>query len=697
MSIASEITRLQGAKSSLATSIANKGVTVPSATKIDGYAALVDQIQQGGGGTVVEENDVNFYDYDGTLVYSYSKTDFLALTAMPANPSHTGLTAQGWNWTLSDAKTYVTSYNILNIGQHYVTSDGKTRLYVHLDSDCLYVSSYWSQSVANGVTIDWGDGSTPETVGGTGVVCLFHAYTTAGDYVVEWTVTSGTVKFGGNADSYRMFGPAVPTNYLPMGNCNGISKIEIGSCAGFESHAFKCFTGLEKINIPIGASAWDNGGSDLFNYCFNLKCVIVPDGVTTLGNYIFNNMREATVICLPKTIVDIYRDAFGYCGKIKRLCFPANCTFKNNYALSQLTGMSQLVLPSPTMDGDKTYLFNGSSLMETLPLVSNNNKIISDTYRDCLSLKSITIPSTITEIQARAFYNCQSLKSVTLPNITTVTNSSFYWCYSLKEINIPSTVTSIEATAFNNDCNLRKITVDATSPPSLANTNAFTGIFPSATIIVPFASLASYKSASNWSSYRENCVGYLATEPTNVDYISSDGTAYINALMSLAEIGKVKIEFRYPNSVSAEYADGAYNQDGKYAIIGISKESYQYKLGVIWGAWNDVVRGDVLDQNWHTIELDVVNKTVKFDSDGAVSINTATIRANTSFSIFKMTNRANMIASDRRSVKIWDVSGNLVRDMIPVKIDGTAYMYDRVDKLVFSNCSSSGSFSYTDL
>lgn len=48
MSVADEILRLQQAKSDLATSIANKGVTVPSVTTIDGYAALVDQIQTGG-------------------------------------------------------------------------------------------------------------------------------------------------------------------------------------------------------------------------------------------------------------------------------------------------------------------------------------------------------------------------------------------------------------------------------------------------------------------------------------------------------------------------------------------------------------------------------------------------------------------------------------------------------------------------
>lgn len=55
MSIATEITRLQTAKSNLKTSIENKGVTVPSATLIDGYASLVDQISGGGGSGYVTE------------------------------------------------------------------------------------------------------------------------------------------------------------------------------------------------------------------------------------------------------------------------------------------------------------------------------------------------------------------------------------------------------------------------------------------------------------------------------------------------------------------------------------------------------------------------------------------------------------------------------------------------------------------
>ena len=45
MSISNEITRLQTAKTNLKSAIENKGVTVPSATKLDGYASLVDDIE----------------------------------------------------------------------------------------------------------------------------------------------------------------------------------------------------------------------------------------------------------------------------------------------------------------------------------------------------------------------------------------------------------------------------------------------------------------------------------------------------------------------------------------------------------------------------------------------------------------------------------------------------------------------------
>ena len=73
MSIATEITRLQNAKASIKTSIENKGVTVPSSTKLDGYSTLIDSIQTGGGGISVDDIAQNLQP-SGAITLSDSVT-----------------------------------------------------------------------------------------------------------------------------------------------------------------------------------------------------------------------------------------------------------------------------------------------------------------------------------------------------------------------------------------------------------------------------------------------------------------------------------------------------------------------------------------------------------------------------------------------------------------------------------------------
>ena len=103
-----------------------------------------------------DEPDVIFYDYDGTVITQYSSAHFAALTELPPNPTHDGLTAKGWNWTLSDAKAYVAEYGKLNIGQMYVPTDGKTKIYITIpdnaQGDQLIFYVRYKQSVSKGVT-----------------------------------------------------------------------------------------------------------------------------------------------------------------------------------------------------------------------------------------------------------------------------------------------------------------------------------------------------------------------------------------------------------------------------------------------------------------------------------------------------------------------------------------------------------------
>ena len=55
MSVQSEITRIESAKTAIATAIAGKGVTVPEGTKLDGMAALVESIEAGSGDVALGE------------------------------------------------------------------------------------------------------------------------------------------------------------------------------------------------------------------------------------------------------------------------------------------------------------------------------------------------------------------------------------------------------------------------------------------------------------------------------------------------------------------------------------------------------------------------------------------------------------------------------------------------------------------
>jgi hypothetical protein len=228
------------------------------------FASEIASISTGGGGSTsgsVSKSDVNFYDYDGVLLHSFTKDEFLALSALPELPTRDGLTCQGWNYTLADAKEYVTSYGVLDIGATYITDDGKTRLHIRIAAKGrMTVPLYFSQTVANGVTIDWGDGSATQTLSGTENVNTTHTYADTGEYVISLNPTDGcTLDLGSSASSYCVMGN---TNNNGRVYCNMLQAVEIG-----------------KNFIRIRYNT--------FSYCYSLASVVIPEGVTSIGNKAF--------------------------------------------------------------------------------------------------------------------------------------------------------------------------------------------------------------------------------------------------------------------------------------------------------------------------------------------------------------------------------------------------------------------------
>ena len=495
MSIASEITRLQGAKSDLKTSIEGKGVTVPSATKIDGYAALVDQIQQGGGGTTVDPDaDVRFFDYDGTLLYTYSAADFANLTELPANPSHQGLTAQGWNWSLADAKAYVAAYGILDIGQMYVTSDGKTRAYFSFpQGGRLDLMLRFVQSAANGVTLDWGDGSATETFAGTGEKTPSHTYAAAGDYVVTFTVAEGCTLMLGN---YSAFIANTGATEYPANMA--LWKIEIGERV----------TELGRIGPAVSS------------YC-GLKYLTIPKTVVSSG--VRGQVRECQYLKTLTLPIDYEATRQGFDGNWALEFFSLNKKSKIFPIASNCRALTRIAIPEgyPTAGGLSTCAVLARC---AIPAGATS---IPDAFRGLGNLLELTIPAGVTSITNRAFELVQMLRKVSLPSGLLTIGNSFCSQSMLEEIIIPNTVTTIGSSftyaknlqklilgsgltsiagGFTTLASLKELHISATTPPTLSS-GALGGIPADCIIYVPSASLTAYQGASNWSTYASQMVG----------------------------------------------------------------------------------------------------------------------------------------------------------------------------------------------
>ena len=298
----------------------------------DGFKAAVEGIQTGGGGgstSDVEMKDVNFYDYDGTLVASYTLAEAQALTTLPDGPTHDGLTFQGWNWSLEKIHALTRP---MNVGAMYITDDGKTRLHIRIgDTARSNVPLYFSQTVANGVTIDWGDGSATETLSGTGNVNTTHQYTAVGDYTVTLAPAEGCTLGLGTAS----------TSYCVMGSTGNNGKV---------------YCNLLQ-DVQIGANVTSIGNA-AFYYCYSLASISIPAGVTSIGNDAFSYCYALASISIPASVKSINSSAFSHCHSLASITIPSRVTSIGSSAFQDCYGVSEYhLLPTtpPTLSNTSAF------------------------------------------------------------------------------------------------------------------------------------------------------------------------------------------------------------------------------------------------------------------------------------------------------------------------------------------------------
>lgn len=99
--------------------------------------------------------------------------------------------------------------------------------------------------------------------------------------------------------------------------------------------------------------------------------------------------------------------------------------------------------------------------MTSVTIPNTVTKIDAVAFRWCENLKSISIPNSVTEIGPSAFDGCLALSSVSLSqSIKKIDNSVFKGCKSLKSIVIPEGVTNIDMYAFSGCTSLTSATLN---------------------------------------------------------------------------------------------------------------------------------------------------------------------------------------------------------------------------------------------
>lgn len=391
-----------------------------------------------------KESDINFWDYEGTLLYSWTLAELATKTELPPLPSHDGLICQGWNWTLADIKD---AGRELDIGALYITDDGKTRLYVDVDTETWddFVLNY-RQSTRNATTVDWGDGTTPEMVNNDSWIEHRHVYAASGSYVITMSVSDrGTIRLG-NGSSER---PLIASNFgADSGRCSMLRKLEIGArVESAQSFFVWGCTRLESVTFPQSVVM---GGSRTFEQCTKIRAVTAAD-------------------------MDEISQTFYNCPNLRAIAAPKGTTQKNTYAIAN-TAVRQVNL-------DMTAA-NQANALDRVHIKAVNGTV--GNFSNCRSLLEATIPADATTFVAAAFQSDNALRRVMcLGDIASIPAQVFQRCYPLRFVDF----------------------THCTAVPTLANVNAFDQTHAQLEIRVPASLADAWKAATNWSSLADHIVG----------------------------------------------------------------------------------------------------------------------------------------------------------------------------------------------
>ena len=270
-------------------------------------------------------------------------------------------------------------------------------------------------------------------------------------------------------------------------NCENLTSLTIpDSVTSIGDSAFAGCSNLTSLTIPnsltmIGANPFggltlqlDNQSpyfyeednvlftadkKQLLAYCSTQTSYSIPDSVTSIGDYAFENCSSLTTLTIPNSVTSIGNCSFAGCSSLTSLTIPNSVTSIGDSAFSSCESLTSLTIPNSITSIGKGAFEDCSSLI-SLTIPNSVTSIGYYAFKNCSRLTSLTIPYSVTSIGYRAFFRCTSLTSLTIPDsVTAIGAGAFGYCKSLTSLAIPNSVTAIGDNTFFGCSNLTSLTI----------------------------------------------------------------------------------------------------------------------------------------------------------------------------------------------------------------------------------------------
>lgn len=258
----------------------------------------------------------------------------------------------------------------------------------------------------------------------------------------------------------------------------------------------------EYVNIGGGSQGEYFGA---FYSCKSLMCEITfPESLKKIGDNAFANSAIKGNLVFPHDLEHLGESAFNQCSDLSgSLVIPNGITKIHKYTFQNCGFTGTLTLPEALVE-IQSAAFNNTNLKGELHIPESVQIIGDSAFSGTLFNGTLILPSELISLGSGVFRGCWRLSGVVeIPkNIVAVSSGLFSGCTGLEGVKFHKDVEVIESSAFENCYYINSIVCEAKNPPTI-NSNSFNGVAKdNFTLEVPEASVNLYKNASNWSEFK---------------------------------------------------------------------------------------------------------------------------------------------------------------------------------------------------